>query len=128
MPNPEVSGGSVDAHEIPASGNEQPGQSDPQRNSRRIKSNVPLPRPLSLQGDLKQNWEIFHQMWENYEIITGLESEPDRYRIAHFMTAIGLDAVKIHTGLHSGMKRNERLPHNSKAMARVLQWPDKYHV
>lgn len=71
----------------------------PSPRSRVTRGNVPLPRPLSLEGDMKENWEVFSQVWENYEIITGLEHEDDRYRIAHFMTAIGQEAVKIHNGL-----------------------------
>ena len=63
------------------------------------KTNVPLPRPLSLKGDMKKNWAIFSQMWDSYEIITGLDTESDKIRIAHFITAIGPDALEIHQGL-----------------------------
>ena len=65
----------------------------------RMRGNVPIPRPLSLEGDMKENWGVFFELWENYEIITGLENENDRYRIAHFLTAIGPEAVRIHNGL-----------------------------
>ena len=86
MSNPQEPSGSADS---------APGHGT---GSRFVKGNVPLPRPLSLQGDMKENWSVFKQLWDNYEIITGLEHESDRLRIAHFMTAIGSDAVKVQNG------------------------------
>nr|XP_054767488.1 uncharacterized protein K02A2.6-like [Lytechinus pictus] len=63
------------------------------------RTNVPLPRPLSFTGDMKKNWAVFSQMWESYEIITGLDHEDDKFRIAHFITAIGPEALEVQQGL-----------------------------
>lgn len=63
------------------------------------RTNVPLPRPLSVKGDMKKNWGIFTQMWDSYEVITGLEHESNKIRVAHFITALGTDALEIQQGL-----------------------------
>ena len=48
---------------------------------------------------LKKNWENFRQLWDSYEIITGLDKQKDKIRIAHFITAIGAEALETHIGL-----------------------------
>jgi hypothetical protein len=64
------------------------------------RTRVPLPRPLDLQSvNLKSSWEKFKQVWDSYEILTGLDKDSDRVRIAHFITAIGHDALDVHNGL-----------------------------
>ena len=64
------------------------------------RTRVPLPRPLDLQSvNLKSSWEKFKQVWDSYEIITGLDKDSDRVRIAHFITAVGHDALDVHNGL-----------------------------
>ena len=64
------------------------------------RSKVPLPRPLDLtSGNLKASWEKFKQVWDSYEIITGLDKDTDKVRTAHFITAIGSSALDIHNGL-----------------------------
>jgi hypothetical protein len=50
-------------------------------------------------GNLKKSWELFHQVWDAYEIITGLDNQDDKTRVAHFIIAIGPDALEIHNGL-----------------------------
>ena len=37
------------------------------------RTNVPLPRPLELKGNQKDNWRRFKQVWDSYEIVTGLD-------------------------------------------------------
>ena len=62
-------------------------------------SRIPLPKPIQLTGILKTNWEKFRQVWDSYEIITKLDQSTDKIRIAHFITAIGPEALYIHNGL-----------------------------
>ena len=59
---------------------------------------VPLPR-LSLDGDLKSNWAKFRQLWDSYELVTGLKDKDDKIRVATFVTAIGSEALDIHINL-----------------------------
>ena len=66
--------------------------------SRSIK-NLPLPPNIKLKGNLKTNWEIFRQLWDSYELLTGLKQDDMQYRVATFITCIGPQALEIHHGL-----------------------------
>lgn len=59
---------------------------------------VPLPR-LCLDGDLQSNWAKFRQIWDSYELVTGLKDKDDKIRVATFVTAIGSEALDIHNNL-----------------------------
>lgn len=61
--------------------------------------NVPLPPPLNIAGDLRSNWCKFKQLWDSYELITGLDKKNGDVRVATFITCIGLDALDIHNNL-----------------------------
>lgn len=98
---------------------DQPGPSNPS-NSRRSRS-VAQPKPLKLQGDLKTNWSKFKQTWDAYEIITGLDQEPDKTRIAHFIVTVGQDALDIHNGLP--FKKDE-----DKVFKKILDYWDAYCI
>ena len=63
------------------------------------KTSIPLPRPLVMTGCMKKNWDKFRQVWDSYEIITGLDKQEDKIRIAHFITAIGTEVLETHNGL-----------------------------
>ena len=34
----------------------------------KLRTNVPLPKPLEVEGNLKDNWRKFKQVWQAYEI------------------------------------------------------------
>ena len=78
---------------------EAPPQGPPPPAPPKPRTNVPLPRPLELKGNQKDNWRRFKQVWDSYEIVTGLDQQTDRVRIAHFIMAIGPEALDIHNGL-----------------------------
>ena len=56
---------------------------------------IPLPR-LSSTGELKPNWVKFKNIWDFYEILTGLKNKEDPVRVATF---IGIDFLDIHNNL-----------------------------
>lgn len=62
-------------------------------------SNVPLPPPLALTGNIAKTWKNWRQTWEAYQVITGLSERPQKYRVATFITCIGPEAMEIHNGL-----------------------------
>ena len=62
-------------------------------------SKVPIPPKLDLRGVLAKNWKNWIQTWKAYETITGLTSKPNDYQVATFITCIGPEAIKIHSGL-----------------------------
>ena len=73
------------------------------------RSKVPLPRPLDLtSGNLKASWEKFKQVWDSYEIITGLDKDTDKVRIGHFITAIGSSALTFITVFHLRTKMRRK--------------------
>ena len=65
-----------------------------------VSMHIPFPR-LKLTSDLKGSWQRFKQLWDSYEILTGMDkkSETDKGRVAMFITAIGDDALEIHNHL-----------------------------
>ena len=57
---------------------------------------VPLPTPLRLKdGDAKENWRRWKQLWESYEVVSGLKSQPKAYRFATFVTCVGHEALDL---------------------------------
>ena len=39
---------------------------------------IPVPAPLSTDGDQYANWEFFRSQWEKYGIATGLDEKEDK--------------------------------------------------
>ncbi len=64
---------------------------------------------LASGGDLKGNWIKFRQLWDSYELLTGLNTKPDKIRIAMFIQAIGTDNLDIHNGLPYQEGDNEKM-------------------
>lgn len=62
-------------------------------------SNVPVPQKIELSGNLANNWKQWKQVWSAYELVTRLNEQTDEYRVAAFITCIGLKALAIHNGL-----------------------------
>lgn len=61
---------------------------------------IPLPSlRVSDMGDFKSHYSRFRQMWDSYEILTGLDKKPDALRVATFIQAIGCDFLDIHNNL-----------------------------
>ena len=59
---------------------------------------LPIPKSLSLTGNLANNWKIFSRDWDNYEIASKLSDEDMKIRVATFLTCIGSDAMNIFDG------------------------------
>ena len=77
-----------------------------------LQGNVPLPPKLSMKGNLAQNWKTWKQVWDSFEIVTGLDILPDaqnpgadenkkqnKIRLATFITCIGPEAIEVYNGL-----------------------------
>ena len=56
---------------------------------------VPVPAPLSTDGDQYANWEFFRSQWENYEIATGLDEKEDKQRVATLLSVMSKDCYRI---------------------------------
>ena len=63
---------------------------------------VSPPKPLEIDHNTAacaDNWKIWKQMWGNYVIISGIDSQPDQFQSALFLHSIGADAMRIYNGM-----------------------------
>ena len=56
-----------------------------------MRSNIPLPPRLETKRNLAENWKIWKQIWESYEIVSNLVKQEDQYRVATFTTCVGFE-------------------------------------
>ena len=66
-------------------------------------------QPLEIEGDWADNWKIWKQRWDNYCIITGLNSQPEDYKCAILLHTIGIEALRLYNGMKfsAGEDRNK---------------------
>ena len=65
-----------------------------------LKGTVPMPRPLNVRdGDVKENWRRWRQIWDVYKIISRLKTQPLEFRLATFITCVG-DALEIYNTIN----------------------------
>ena len=57
------------------------------------------PPTLDLDTNSSENWKLWKQMWNNYLILSGLDSKPDRYATALLLHSIGKDALRVYNGM-----------------------------
>lgn len=60
---------------------------------------VPLPPKLSIERDMASAWKKWRQIWDSFELVSGLNQRPNKFRVATFVTCIGSDALDIYNGL-----------------------------
>ena len=69
-----------------------------------ILQHVPFPSKLILKDDAcrKKDWEIFKQIWTNYEISSQLKEHPTESRTATLLTCFSPSALKVYYSLNFG--------------------------
>ena len=72
--------------------------------------NIPIPKPLSLTGNVGQNWKIFRRDFNNYEIATKLNTETMDIRVATLLSCIGSDAMNVFDGLKLTDEQRKQIP------------------
>jgi hypothetical protein len=67
----------------------------------KILQHVPFPEKLILKDDAsrKKDWEMFKQIWENYEISSQRKEHPKRRRTATLLTCFTPSALKVYNSL-----------------------------
>ena len=60
---------------------------------------VKMPPPLQLNENAIEEWEMFKQLFKNYQIITALEQRDKAYQCAVFLHCTGTAGIKIYNGL-----------------------------
>lgn len=67
---------------------------------------IPLPRPIHLDGDIAENFKHFKRSWDNYIIASGLQTKPEKQKIAILLSAIGEEVFKRYPNFD--IKDNEK--------------------
>ena len=87
-----------------------------------MRSNIPLPPKLETKRNLAENWKIWKQIWESYEIVSNLVKQEDIYRVATFITCIGANALEIYNGLLFESEAHR------KNMAKIMELMEKHCI
>ena len=58
-----------------------------------------MPAPLQLNENAIEEWNMFKQLFNNYQIITALEQRYNAYQCAIFLHCNGTAGLKIYNGL-----------------------------
>ena len=61
---------------------------------------VPLPTLLKLkEGDAKDNWWRWKQLWESYEVVSGLKTQHRDYWFATLGTCVSHEALDLYDAI-----------------------------
>ena len=72
--------------------------------------NIPIPKPLSLTGNVGQNWKTFKRDFTNYEVATKLNKENMEIRVATLLSCIGSNAMDIYDGFPMSEEQRKQIP------------------
>ena len=90
---------SASSSRTPDNGTANPGTSSTRGNSfNRPKVNPPP--YLVIDNDSAENWKMWRQMWNNYTIITGLDSQSEQFK-----TALVLDLTLFASTMVSNLRK-----------------------
>ena len=62
-------------------------------------SNLPVPEPMNVGGNVQENWNYFKEQWENYLVATGLKEKTGEVQIATFLVVIGKECYQVYRKL-----------------------------
>ena len=62
-------------------------------------SHFPIPSPMTVKGDVVNNWEFFKQQWTDYEVTTGLNKQEQKIWLATFRSAMAKECLQIFLNL-----------------------------
>ena len=66
-----------------------PAASQAQPSQMMVYSQLPTPSPMSLKGNLAENWTFFKESWESYKIATELEKKPKQVILETLKIVLG---------------------------------------
>ena len=78
------------------------------------------PGKLNTSGNLADAWKSYKQVWENYSLISRLNSPTEEYRVAYFLHCIGTEGLKIYNGFQFENETDRRI------LQKVLEKFDEY--
>ena len=88
-----------------------------------------FPAPAKLQVNSQNagnNWLTFKQMWQNYEIATGLKTEDEAKRRASLLMIIGEEALQIYNSFQWEAKEDGT--EEEKTTEKIIKKFDKYFI
>ena len=62
-------------------------------------SHFPMASPMNVKGDLVNNGEFFKQLWQDYEVPTGLDKQEQKIRLTTLRSTMGKDCLQIFLNL-----------------------------
>ena len=62
-------------------------------------SNLPVPEPMKVSGNVPANWMYFKEQWENYLVASGLSEKDDTVKIATFLVIVGKECYQVYRKL-----------------------------
>ena len=71
-------------------------------------SNLPVPAPKEMQGDLVNNWEFFCTQWQDYEFATGLNEKSNKIRIATLRSIMERECLRAFQNLEISEKDRKK--------------------
>ena len=61
--------------------------------------NIPIPPQLEMSGNKDQIWRNWKQLFDSYEIASGLAQQDRKYKVAMLITCIGAEALQVYNNL-----------------------------
>ena len=92
---------------------QQPSNMDNRQN---LISNIPIPPQLDMSGNKDQNWRNWKQLWDSFEIASGLVQQDKKYRVAMLITCIAVEVLQVYNNLPFDSEE-DRLLYACKALA-----------
>ena len=80
------------------------------------------PKTLNTTGNIVDDWKEFKQVWENYSIITSLNTQSEPYRVALFLHCLGPDALKIYNGMQFANEVDK------KTLSKIIEKFDEFTI
>ena len=78
------------------------------------------PGKLNTSGNLADAWKSYKQVWENYCLISGLNSQTEEYKVAFFLHCLGTEGLKIYNGFQFDNEPDRKI------LAKVLEKFDEF--
>ena len=62
---------------------------------------LPINKVLQLTPENRStNWDLFKQIWNNYEIASGLVNKPEEIKLAKLLSTIGEEALLVYNAFN----------------------------
>ena len=80
-----------------------------------------FPAPLmSWEGDIPENWVMFKQQYENYEVLMDIKTKNKEYRCAAFLHCVGQKGLKIYNSLQFAEAQDDIPAEDKKDVNQLL--------